>query len=382
MKILAIDTSCDETSAAVTDGLSILSNIIWSQASLHTKWGGVVPSIAKRAHEQRIDFIIQKALKTAFPKSFYTCYTCDRLISANIDAVAVTIGPGLAIALEVGIKKAKELAQKFNKLFIPVNHIEGHILSCLAKPKYLKTKKLKNQKSEKGINRSTNFKSEVVFPSIGFVASGGHTEIILIKKIGVYKILAQTSDDALGESLDKAARLLGFGYPGGAILEKIAKKGNPHTYSLPIPLKNDKTKNRLSFSGIKTAFVRLYESIENPTRKQIANLSATFQSVSFQHTIEVLDNQITNNKQLIKNHPILAGGGVVANVTLRKMLRELARKHKTRILFPYSKRLYTDNAAMIGVVAYFKLQERKAINPKHLNNIERIPRVRIDKPLL
>src|SRR3989344_8005727 len=171
MKILSIDTSCDETAAAVVEGTRVLSNVIWSQASMHAKFGGIYPSLAKRQHEERIDFIINKALGTRHKAL------------VGIDAVAVTIGPGLAIALEVGIAKAKELAKKYNKPLIAVNHVEGHALSVLA--------------------HSRNSKSQIQnpkFPVLAFVASGGTTQLILVKEIGVYEIIAQTSDDALGEA--------------------------------------------------------------------------------------------------------------------------------------------------------------------------------------
>src|SRR3989344_376674 len=190
-KILSIDTSCDDTAAAVTDDTKVLSNTLWSQASLHTKWGGVVPSIAKRAHQERIDWIIEKALKTAFPKEKTNQ---QLLVTKHITAIAVTVGPGLAIALEVGIEKAKELSQKFNKPFVAVNHIEGHLLSPLARPgisksKYLISKQIQNSK----------FKIQNLnFPVLGVVTSGGHTEVVSMKAIGDYRIVAQTTDDALG----------------------------------------------------------------------------------------------------------------------------------------------------------------------------------------
>src|SRR3990167_2446837 len=225
MTILAIDTSCDETAAAVTRGNQILSNVIWSQALLHAKWGGVVPSLAKRLHGERIGWVVEKAVKSS------------KLKVKSFDAVAVTVGPGLAIALEVGIAKAKELALKWYKPLIPVNHLEGHILSPLARSQSM----------------IYDLSPVINFPVLGLVISGGHTELVAIEKIGQYKILARTMDDALGEALDKAARMLGLGYPGGAVLEKLAREGNPSVYKLTLPLLGRENQGKFSYSGLKTA---------------------------------------------------------------------------------------------------------------------------------
>jgi len=334
MKILAIDTSCDETAAAVTEKLSVLSNIIWSQASLHSKFGGVMPSLAQRMHEERIDWVIEKALKTAFPQ-----HTIYDILSTKIDAIAVTIGPGLAIALGVGIDRAKKLALEYKKPLIPVNHIEAHLLSPLVRPNNLQ------------------------FPAFGLVVSGGNTMFVLINKIGDYKILAQTHDDALGEALDKAARLLGFGYPGASVLEKTARSGNPDVYKLPIPLINDKVRDRFSYSGLKTAFVRLVDSLKNIDKTQTANLAISFQNSAFSHIIRVLDYQIEN---LLKNEKLkidnfLLGGGVANNLNLRKRLKDLCKKHNLTLHVPYSKKITGDNAAMIGVCAFLRINGKRQV---------------------
>lgn len=354
IKILSIDTSCDETAASVTENLTVLSNIIWSQASLHARWGGVVPSIAQREHKKRIDWVVKKALSVAMVEI------------KNLNAIAVTVGPGLAIALEVGIIKAKEISKKFDLPFVPVNHIEGHLLSPLAVSK--------NQKPEVNI-------SKVSFPALGIVASGGHTEVILIKDIGNYQIIAKTLDDALGESLDKAARLLKFGYPGGAILEKIAKGGSPEKYPLPIPMVGREKEMNLSYSGLKTAFFRTLSQMQKGDKKlsknTVSDLASSFQLTAFKHFIRVLEYILKTNKISLEN--ILAGGGVMANTTLRKMLRKVSKKYGVKILFPYSKKLYTDNAAMIGIAAYFKYKRGDFISPKNLDKIERLPRSMVDK---
>lgn len=339
MKILAIDTSCDETAAAVTEDLKILSNIVWSQAAAHAKFGGVMPSLAQRMHEERIDWVINKALKTSGFKI------------EDLDAVAVTIGPGLSIALGVGIDRAKKLAKKYGKPLIRVNHIEAHLLSCLA-----------------------NSDIKIKFPAYGLVVSGGNTVFVLISKIGDYKILAETHDDALGEALDKGARMLGLGYPGGAILEKIAKQGNPDKIKLPIPLLGQEGRRIFSYSGLKTSFYRLIESHKSedpdfPSRQDIYNLAASFQDTAFKHIERVVGHIIAD--ELTPVNYFLLGGGVAANSELKKRLRKLGREFDFKLFIPYSKKIYGDNAAMIGTCAF--------LNQKYTgtDEIDRIPRLKL-----
>lgn len=353
MKILAIDTSCDETAAAVTENEKVLSNIVWSQASLHAKFGGVVPSLAQRQHEERIDWAINKALGTRHLS-----------ISKDIDTVAVTVGPGLAIALGVGINKAKELAKKYNKPLIAVNHIEAHLLSSLAKP------------NRSGSKTNTKYSQEIQFPAHGLVVSGGNTLFVQIDAIGKYKILAQTVDDALGEALDKAARMLGFGYPGAPILEKFAREGDPLAYPLPIPMVGQEKKMVFSYSGLKTAFWRLVEKEKTKglNKQKIADLAASFQNVAFEHIIRIMDFHIRNSKLEISN--LLVGGGVASNKQLRKRLRVLGKKYGIKTNFSYSKKLYTDNAAMIGVCAYLKAQKSEVI-VQNLEEVDRKPDLKL-----
>lgn len=324
MIILAIDTSCDETAVAITENTKIVSNIVWSQASLHSSFGGVMPSLAQRQHQERIDWVVNKAVKQS------------GVSIEKVDAIAVTIGNGLGIALGVGINKAKELAIKYKKPLIPASHTEAHLLSAFASAN-------KKQKSSD---------PEITFPTYGLVLSGGTTVLVLIKDVGKYEILAETSDDALGEALDKGARLLGLGYPGGAILERLARSGDSKKHKLPLPLQNDKTKNRFSYSGLKTAFVRMFESIEDPNKQEIANLAATFQSVAFDHVEKVLEYQIKTNN--LKPRSLLFGGGVANNIEIKKRLRKLLKKYNIKLHVPYTKKLNGDNAGMIGVCAYLK----------------------------
>jgi len=318
MKILAIDTSCDETSAAVIEGTKVLSNTIWSQASAHAKFGGVMPSLAQRMHEEKIDWVIDKAIRKAKCKI------------GDLDAIAVTVGPGLSIALGVGIDRAKKLAIKYKKPLIAVNHLEGHLLSSFANSKL----------------QITNYK----FPMLGLVISGGNTVLVKIAKIGSYEILAQTTDDALGEALDKSARMLGLGYPGGAVLEKMARLGNATKFTLPVPIAGQEQRQIFTYSGLKTAMMREVAKKESFSKDDVYNLSATFQNVAFKHIERVLD--FIFKKYEVKNTALLVGGGVSANVEIRKRLRKVCKKYSIQVLFPGSKKLYGDNAAMIGVAAH------------------------------
>lgn len=341
MKILAIDTSCDETAAAVTEGLNVLSNIVWSQASAHAKFGGVMPSLAKRMHEERIDWVVEKAL-TASRQS----------LSNDIDAIAVTVGPGLSIALGVGIDKAKELSIKYKKPIIGINHIEGHLLSSFANSN-MDPKKLR-------------------YPVLGLVVSGGNTLLLKINQIGSYETLAETTDDALGEALDKAARMLGLGYPGGPVLEKMAKHGDKKKYKLPVPIVGQEKRQIFTYSGLKTAMMREIGKAKRSdgtlSRQSICDLSYTFQDVAFKHIERVLDFIL--NKYSFSHSNMLVGGGVSANVEIRKRLRKLAYKHSVNICFPKTKKLYGDNAAMIGVAANFKAIEG---NFDNVSTIDRKP---------
>jgi len=342
MRILAIDTSCDETAAAVTEGAKVLSNIIWSQASLHAKFGGVMPSLAQREHREHIDWIVNRSLVISHQSL------------ENIDAIAVTVGPGLSIALGVGIDRAKKLAIKYNKKLIAVNHLEGHILSSLANSKF----DILNSK----------------FPMFGLVVSGGNTLLIKINQIGEYEVLAQTVDDALGEALDKGARMLGLGYPGGAVMEKIARGGDLKSYKLPIPIVGQESRKIFTYSGLKTSFSRL-TAVEKPlTKEKIQNLAACFQDVSFKHLIRVCSYVIKNSEFKISN--LLVGGGVSANIELRKRLRKLCKENEITVAFPYSKKLTGDNAAMIGIAAYYKASRNGYISP---DIIDRSPNLKINQ---
>ncbi|MFA6532884.1 MAG: tRNA (adenosine(37)-N6)-threonylcarbamoyltransferase complex transferase subunit TsaD [Patescibacteria group bacterium] len=360
MKILSIDTSCDETSVAVTDGRRVLSNVIYSQVLLHKKWGGVVPSIAKRAHEERIDFVVEEALskyqrgKTSAVRQkqnqVKTAEVKNRM--ANIDAIAVTQGPGLAVALEVGIKKAKELARKYNKKLISVNHLEGHIYSAFVQ------------------NSKGNPKRDFKFPYLALIISGGHTEFVIFKNHLEYEIIGQTLDDAAGEALDKAAKLLGLGYPGGPVLERLSKEvGNIDSHNFPRPMLKSKDLN-FSFSGLKTSFYYFLKSqVAKTPLSGVKLLASSFQEAVFDTLIKKTEMAIkqTGIKRLI------IGGGVVANLRLRNLMKSLVKKYQGEVLFPTYKYLTGDNAAMIGIVAGFKAEKKLFV--KDIDILDRIPRM-------
>lgn len=329
MYILGIETSCDDTCAAVLKDSQILSNIISSQIDLHKIWGGVVPDIAKRAHQERIMPVIETALKRA------------KLTMEDIDLIAVTKGPGLAIALGVGVKTAKELAIKHHKKIVAVNHIEGHIMA----------------------NFLTNSKGlplrPFIFPALTLTVSGGHTKIILINKIGDYQVVGETLDDAAGEALDKSAKLLGLGYPGGPVIERLAQKGDSAFLKLPSPIADKKILD-YSFSGLKTSFY--YQIKDWPKSKingHLADLAASFQTAVFDTLIRKFALAVE------KYHPnsLLLSGGVAANLTLRKRMRILAKKYQLPVYLPFKKELNTDNAAMIALAGYYQSLRGDFANP-------------------
>lgn len=323
--ILSVDTSCDDTSAAVTKNDCVVSNVISSQIELHKKWGGVVPILAKRAHEERIEVVVNEALKRAKLES-----------AKEVDALAVTIGPGLAPALEVGIRFVKQLAEKYKKPVIAVNHMEGHLLSSFAK------------------NSAGNGLRSVEFPLLGLLISGGHTQLVLMHDFGKYELLGETLDDAVGEAYDKVSKMLDLGYPGGPILERLAKDGDERAFKLPIPMRKRTDENyNFSYSGIKTAMMYLVKELkeQNKLDKQtIQNLAASFQRVV---TISLIDKlELTVKKYKPKG--VLIGGGVISNLYIRNNIRTAMKRHQLPVYIPYSKKLFTDNAAMIGVAAYYQ----------------------------
>jgi len=329
MYILGIETSCDDTCAAVLNDSQIKSNVISSQTDLHKSWGGVVPDIAKRAHQANIIPVIETALNRA------------KIKIEAIDLIAATRGPGLAIALGVGFNTGKDLALKYQKNFVAVNHIEGHLLS----------------------NFLTNSRGlphrPFLFPALALTVSGGHTKIVLIKKIGDYEVVGETLDDAAGEALDKSAKLLGLGYPGGPVLERLALTGDDTFLKLPHPLADRKILD-YSFSGLKTAFYyQIKDWPKNKINEHLSDLAASFQNAVFETLIRKFSLAVE------KYHPVslLLSGGVAANLTLRKRLRAMARAYQLPLYLPYKKELNTDNAAMIALAGFYKSQRGELSDP-------------------
>jgi len=347
MNILAIDTSCDETSVAVTTGRRVLANVIYSQILIHKKWGGVVPSLAKRAHEERIDLVINETLKKLLgPVSI------SPSSMKSVDAIAVTYGPGLAVALEVGIKKAKELAKKYNKKILAINHMEGHIYSAFVQ------------------NSKGNPKCDFDFPYLVLLVSGGHTELVLFEDHLKYKVIGQTIDDAAGEALDKAAKMLGLGYPGGPIIERLAQEANNKDYfKFPRPMLRSQDLN-FSFSGLKTAFYYFVKKMpDSDKNKQLKELVSSFQEAVFDTLVKKTEKAI----KLTGTNRLIVSGGVSANFYLRKKFRQLVEGNEGTVLFPSYKYLTGDNAAMIGVAAYYHAIKDDFI--KDPNTLDRVPRL-------
>ncbi len=342
--ILSIDTSCDETSVAVTKGRRVLSHIEYSQVLIHKKWGGVVPSLAKRAHEDKIEWTIKETLKRVK-------LSVDDL--SSFDAIAVTVGPGLAIALEVGIRYAKKLAQRYGVKIIAVNHLEGHIYSAFVQ------------------NSKGNPQRKFEFPYLALIVSGGHTEFVVLRNHLKYERLSTTLDDAAGEALDKAAKMLGLGYPGGPVLERLSNMvDNDDRHKLPRPLTRNRTLD-FSFSGLKTSFLyMLKKKTQEDIVKNINFLASSFQEAVF----DTLTIKLQWAMETTKIKRLVIGGGVSSNMYLRKKIRNLVRRSKGgKVLFPSFKYLCMDNAAMIGVVGSYKYRDGDFV--EDISSLDRKPRL-------
>lgn len=324
---LGIESSCDETSAAVIkDGKEVLSNVIASQIDLHRKFGGVVPEIASRKHVELINPVIEDALEEA------------GVDYEELSLVAVTYGPGLVGGLLVGIAAAKAIAYAHNIPLVGVNHIEGHIYS--------------------------NFIShpEIEPPLLCLTVSGGHTDLLYFEELGSYQILGRTKDDAAGEAFDKVARVMEIGYPGGPAIDKLAKEGDSQAIDLPRPLIYDDNYD-FSFSGLKTAVLN-YINQKKQKGEEVpqADLAASFQ----QAVVDVLTAKVFKAAQDKGVKKVLLSGGVSANSHLRRELEEKLDELEIKLYYPQPK-LCTDNAAMIGTAGYFKYQLTGEIAPYSLN---------------
>ena len=318
MKILSIETSCDETAVAVLDNQKILSSVVSSQIEIHKKYGGVYPEMASRAHLENILPCIKTALKQA------------KIKLEQIDKIAVTTGPGLIGTLLIGVNTAKTLAYSLKKPIIGINHLEGHIYSVLD-----------------GVMSK-------LFPAIILIVSGGHTMLVLMKNHGQYKILGQTKDDAAGEAFDKVAKLIGLSYPGGPEIERLAKTGNTDFFNLPRAMIEQKNFD-FSFSGLKTAVLNIVKQNTDDSIKKIRHHICT----SFQQAVfDVLIVKTLRAAGNFKAKSILVAGGVSANSLLRKEFKLKIKNYKIKFFAP-AKNLSTDNAVMIGIAAYFKFLKNK-----------------------
>ncbi|RMF56358.1 MAG: tRNA (adenosine(37)-N6)-threonylcarbamoyltransferase complex transferase subunit TsaD [Calditrichaeota bacterium] len=306
MTILGIETSCDETSAAIIQDDKVLSNIISSQ-SVHLQFGGVVPELASRAHLKKIIPIYQEALDTA------------GVSQHQLDGIAVTCGPGLVGALLVGVNFVKGLSLATGIPFVGVNHIEGHVYSNFLEAPHPR------------------------FPFLCLIVSGGHTQLVVIKEHLTYRLIGKTRDDAVGEAYDKVAKLLGLPYPGGPEVDKLAQRGNPSLVKFPIGLEKSKTFD-FSYSGLKTAVLNFVQQLSEEERKaHLADICAAFQ----QAAITALVSKTLRAAKTYQLTDIAVAGGVAANSLLRKMLTEEAQNQHCRVFFP-SIQYCTDNAAMIA----------------------------------
>jgi tRNA N6-adenosine threonylcarbamoyltransferase len=311
LRILGIDTSCDDTSIAiVADGTTILANVVASQVDIHHRYGGVVPELACRKHIEAIGPVYQSALAEA------------GLTLADLDAIAVTQGPGLIGALLVGVSFAKALAYASGQPLIPVNHLEGHICSA-----FLET-------------------SDLAWPFVCLVVSGGHTDLYYCEAPGAYRLLGQTRDDAAGEAFDKVSKLLGLGYPGGPVIDRLACEGDSQAIRFP---RTYLEKNSLdfSFSGIKTAVLHY---VRKHAATPMADLAASFQ----QAVVEVLVAKTLHAARQCEASRVVVTGGVAANSHLRREMQGACAEAGLQLVIPHP-RLCTDNGAMIAAAAYWRV---------------------------
>ncbi|MDR3224497.1 MAG: tRNA (adenosine(37)-N6)-threonylcarbamoyltransferase complex transferase subunit TsaD [Holosporales bacterium] len=320
MKVLAIESSCDETSAAVVcddpkPESRILSNVIKSQIDLHTKYGGVVPEFAARSHLDAIDIVITEALNIAG-------VTMD-----DIDVIAATAGPGLIGGLIVGTVTAKAIALVKNNPFVAVNHLEGHLLT-------------------------TRLCYDVEFPYLLLLASGGHFFFAEVLGVGRYNILGETLDDAAGEAFDKVGKMLGFGYPGGIAIEEAARSGNGNRFKYTVPLQKRHGCNT-SFSGLKTATKNHIGSLEMLTAQDKADIAASFQDIVVRFIVKQLGTAYEMTS--LKPRNVVASGGVAANIALRAGISEFSQKMNLAFFAPPTS-LCSDNAAMIGWCAIERIR--------------------------
>ncbi len=336
MFILGIETSCDETAVAVLENKRIVSNLIISQIATHKKYQGIVPELACRKHLENINLLVDLALKEA------------KINFAQLSAVSVTNGPGLVGALFIGVMTAKSIAYAQKIPLVGVNHLEGHIFANF----------LQTQSAQK---KNADY-LEIKPPFLALIVSGGHTDLVLVKDFGKYEILGRTRDDAVGEAYDKVAKLLNLGYPGGPIIDRLARKGNPQAINFPRPYLWGSWD--FSFSGLKTAVVNYVNRYQiSDIRYQVKDIVASFQAA----VVDTLVNKTIRAGQQFKLERIVLGGGVAANTALRARFDE-KRKDGWKIYCPLPE-FCTDNAAMVACAAYYKIKNQKS-KIKNFNEVK------------
>jgi len=319
MKTLGIETSCDETAVAVYDSEhGIIGESVFSQIKMHAEYGGVVPELASRDHCVKIISVLQEAI--------------NQVDLQSIDQVAYTSGPGLLGALLIGESFAQGISSALNVPLIPINHLEGHLMSPVMEF------------------------PEIKVPYICLLVSGGHSMIVDVKDRGDYKILGQSQDDAVGEAFDKVGKLLGLPYPGGPHIERLALKGNPKAYDFPRPMMHSDNLD-LSFSGLKTSVLYTVRDIDDLTDKVKADIAASFQ----QAVIDVLTKKIKKAVELSGRSEVIIAGGVAANKALRAAIKDLENTINIRVYYP-SLKYCGDNAAMIAFVGSLRSSDKININ--------------------
>ncbi len=347
MRILAIETSCDETAVALLDisgalekpDIKVLGNTLLSQIELHEKYGGVYPNLAKREHEKNLPILLEQTLKQAN----------EALEAPKLDFIAVTAGPGLEPALWVGITTAEKLGKKWGKPVVPVNHMEGHIYSVLYQDEF-------------SISNSQFSKLEL--PALALLVSGGHTELVHVKDFGDYEIIGRTRDDAVGEAFDKTARMLGLPYPGGPQISRLAalsrRKKEEIEIKLPRPMIHSKDLD-FSFSGLKTAV--LYKLKEFSAEGGYASGVKEDMARAFEDAaVEVLVDKTRRSLEKLNNvKTLIVAGGVAANLHLSREIKKLANEFPDISLRVPTKLLTTDNAIMIGIAAFIKIEREPEV---------------------
>ena len=332
MIILAIESSCDDTSVAILKDKELLSNVISSQVEFHNKYGGVMPELASRLHVEKISYVIKEALQKA------------NVSLQEVDYIAFTVGPGLIGSLHVGMQAAKTLALLLNKPIVPIHHLAGHIYA----------------------NR---FVKEFTYPLLALVVSGGNTELVYMEDELKFKIVGETLDDAVGEAYDKVSRLLNTGYPGGPVIDKLAHQGEVK-YKLPMP-KNDDSLD-FSYSGLKSAVINLCHNMDQKhIEYKKEDIAASFQNVATDILIRKVKLALDRYKEV---KTFVAAGGVSANSSLREKLENLLEiKYKNIDLILPRLALCGDNAAMIGMCAYYKIITNQYDNDLTISAIAQYP---------